>query len=85
MAPAPKPTQATASMKRQTLPDPAPTPERVLALAQAGGIALTDTSAQRIANAIAPACRAFASVRAGLPFAAEPADYIKSRDGDDRP
>jgi hypothetical protein len=83
MATVPKPTQATGSVTRQALADPAPTPERVLALAQAGGIVPSDAAAQRIANAIAPACRAFAAVRVDLPFAAEPADYIRLRDGEE--
>ena len=58
-----------------------PTAERIQAVADVAGVAVTDEVATRIANSIGPAFEGFAPVAGTLPFDLEPATYILVQTG----
>jgi hypothetical protein len=53
-----------------------PGPRQIKAMADAGGVPVTDDVAARIANSIGPAFEGFAAVAGTLPFDLEPASFV---------
>ena len=64
---------------------PTRTPEAIRIIAEAGGLALSEDSAARVARAVGPALEAFAPIPRDLPFEAEPATFNKIQRREPRP
>jgi len=54
----------------------APTAKQIKAIADAGGLAIADDVAARIAHSIGPAYEGFAAVAGTLPMDLEPATFL---------
>jgi hypothetical protein len=54
----------------------APTPKQIKTITEIGGLVITDSVAERIANAIGPAYDGFAAVAGTLPMDIEPSTFL---------